>query len=861
MSLKSRTLSILAISFSGLTTLGVLTGCGGGSSTSTPPPAISVSLNLSTASLSENATQAFTATVSNDSANAGVTWSIGTGAGALSASTSTSITYTAPATISTTALVTLTATSVSDTSKSASAAITLNPPAGQPTITAVTASCTPISVQISQTSQCTSTVTGTGAFSSTVTWSVGGVAGGNATVGTISAAGVYTAPAAVPTPNPVTVTATSTQDPTKSGSASVTISTGQLSISSLSTTSLVPLTAVVVTTTGVDPNSPISLTFSDGAGFSVTESPIRVDTSGSGMMVVAVPLYVNPTTGVTGPDTMSLVLSQGGQSSGPVTVDIVDLPSVASYGATPGQISHAALIFEAMVIGQRINDLQAVQALPGNTVDTTQAQSALTQMLPPMLNARSDVDSVTATPSMVIPGGVNLSNGSPVQFDQTALDMMDRVNGVFLSQVLTLPAASSQAVGQKRKAKPATSPAAAWLNGIDLVTNLTSYEASMLSTLGSKQSFSSLTISDYATALSNTIGTTVSTAGTFSGNQVLGALGATFSALPTIATSLGNDAAYLQGWATGDTAVMNAAQAEMLAGQKDVWATLAGLAAGLAGNSGLDEVVGEASTTAASTVLDMTALYFQTQQEPNGGGFAPIDLPSVPISTTPPSSPSQGIGMVNGSITVPDQGLTTPQGGFDLCCFNSGDIIGIVDADGNYESFVPLGAANADYSAIVVDATYPLTGTDFATETVDLSGLTSTTPITVPALPTTSTSQPIGTGGASVAYLGASISCTNAGFFDNCTGTVTLNVATAIQNGELTVLMDAGNYDGGNAISAGAVPGTVSVPIAGSLLAGTCTAGTMNTDIQVLDGFANSTNVTIGTSTSVPLIFTCGAGS
>jgi hypothetical protein len=30
-----------------------------------------------------------------------------------------------------------------------------------------------------------------------------------------------------------------------------------------------------------------------------------------------------------------------------------------------------------MVIGQRINDLQAFQALPGNTVDTSAAQSAL----------------------------------------------------------------------------------------------------------------------------------------------------------------------------------------------------------------------------------------------------------------------------------------------------------------------------------------------------------------------------------------------------------------------------------------------------------------------------------------------------
>ena len=50
-----------------------------------------------------------------------------------------------------------------------------------------------------------------------VAWSVSGVSGGNSTVGTISAGGLYTAPAALPTNNPVTVTATTTDgSPAKS---------------------------------------------------------------------------------------------------------------------------------------------------------------------------------------------------------------------------------------------------------------------------------------------------------------------------------------------------------------------------------------------------------------------------------------------------------------------------------------------------------------------------------------------------------------------------------------------------------------------------------------------------------------------
>jgi hypothetical protein len=56
-----------------------------------------------------------------------------------------------------------------------------------------------------------------------VTWSVNGVAGGNATSGTITSSGVYTAPADLPSPAAMQVTATSVADPTKSGSAQITI--------------------------------------------------------------------------------------------------------------------------------------------------------------------------------------------------------------------------------------------------------------------------------------------------------------------------------------------------------------------------------------------------------------------------------------------------------------------------------------------------------------------------------------------------------------------------------------------------------------------------------------------------------------
>jgi len=66
------------------------------------------------------------------------------------------------------------------------------------------------SVAAGQQAQFTATVTGT--TNTSVTWLVVG----GAADGTISASGLYTAPAVVPNPALVTVTATSQADPTKS---------------------------------------------------------------------------------------------------------------------------------------------------------------------------------------------------------------------------------------------------------------------------------------------------------------------------------------------------------------------------------------------------------------------------------------------------------------------------------------------------------------------------------------------------------------------------------------------------------------------------------------------------------------------
>lgn len=110
-------------------------------------------------------------------------------------------------------------------------------------------------------SQQTFVATVTGALNTSVTWTVNGVAGGNPTTGTISAAGVYTAPLTLPTPNTVTVTATSVEDPTKSGNATITLENPLPAISGVTPNVLTVNMefAITINGTGFIPTSTVNL--------------------------------------------------------------------------------------------------------------------------------------------------------------------------------------------------------------------------------------------------------------------------------------------------------------------------------------------------------------------------------------------------------------------------------------------------------------------------------------------------------------------------------------------------------------------------------------------------------------------------
>ncbi len=178
---------------------------------------VAVTISPKTVQLLTGATQQFSATVANTT-NTAVTWTIaGTGCtGAACGTISSNGLYTAPSTVPSPAEVFVTVTSVADPTKSSTASVTISLPVG------VTVSPASATVALGGNQQFTAAVANT--TNTAVTWSISGSGCSGASCGTITTAGLYTAPASVPSPAQITVRATSVADPTRSGSASVTIS-------------------------------------------------------------------------------------------------------------------------------------------------------------------------------------------------------------------------------------------------------------------------------------------------------------------------------------------------------------------------------------------------------------------------------------------------------------------------------------------------------------------------------------------------------------------------------------------------------------------------------------------------------------
>ncbi len=212
-----------------------ITSCGGHSS---PYSYVNVGVSIAPqiTSIPVNGTQTFTATVTN--AAPYVVWGVMGSQNSSPVGTFTTATtdaptgtYTAPAAPPTYSAAQLAAGAVQG-SVTLSAGVTTTPGSFNLTTTTLTfVIAGPISVSLSPTTASlhvggTQQFTGSavGSTNTSISWQVNGVPGGGTATGTITTAGLYTAPATLPmTGDTVTITAVSQADTTKSASSVVTL--------------------------------------------------------------------------------------------------------------------------------------------------------------------------------------------------------------------------------------------------------------------------------------------------------------------------------------------------------------------------------------------------------------------------------------------------------------------------------------------------------------------------------------------------------------------------------------------------------------------------------------------------------------
>jgi hypothetical protein len=231
---------------------------------------VSVAVSPTSSTLSVGQQSLFSATVSGTT-NTSVIWTASAG------TVSSSGLYTAPSTAGT---YTVTATSSADSTKSASATVTVS----QPTQISISVSPTTASVQTGGQQQFAAYVSGTS--NTAVTW--------KATVGTITAAGLYTAPT---TAGIYTVTAVSAADGTTSASATVGVTAPQnvgIAISPTTVSMPAKWTQQFAATVSGSTNTGVTWAVTQGSG-TITQSGMYTAPSVTEMDIVTVTTQADTT--------------------------------------------------------------------------------------------------------------------------------------------------------------------------------------------------------------------------------------------------------------------------------------------------------------------------------------------------------------------------------------------------------------------------------------------------------------------------------------------------------------------------------------------------------------------------------------
>jgi uncharacterized protein (DUF1800 family) len=192
-------------------------------------------------------------------------------------------------------------------------------------------------VRLGSTAQFTATVTNE--TNTAVTWQVNGVTGGAAATGTISATGLYTPPAAIPSTNPVTITAVSAAAPAVTGTAPEIIWNPTPAITSATATENYGATTGLLTV--------------NGAGF-VSGAQILIGGVSTSTTFVS-PTVLQAATAPIGTGATTLSVAVTNPNPGSVTTQTANAQIQTS-------LQSAARLLDQATFGPTLTDIQTVQA-------------------------------------------------------------------------------------------------------------------------------------------------------------------------------------------------------------------------------------------------------------------------------------------------------------------------------------------------------------------------------------------------------------------------------------------------------------------------------------------------------------------
>jgi hypothetical protein len=572
------------------------------------------------------------------------------------------------------------------------------------------------------------------------------------------------------------------------GTAAITVST-PLAIASVSNTSPLPLTPIQIVTRGLDLNAPVSVQYSNASGFSTTLTAIRVGSDGT--VTAPVPLYVDPTSGKTSAGAVSVALIQGSSTSKPVQVTIGDLPSVASYGSQPGQITHAFLQYSAMRIASVIGSLQASSLLPGNNVDVSGEVASLQQLLQSTISARGDYDQVALNANLSYDIGI-LPNSADLRFDRSSLDMMDRTIGLYLTQLtpIILQAASTSALASRASKGIRLSPTR-WFPGTGAFQSVgvaapsagggvrlrlqggsqfapVAFATSLTGTLQPVFAVLEAAVNDVGiasviqTAMAKDPGPLDAAIATAGGASVffavlngsksalapaLGALSAGLGLVQNFGMEIGDFAAILYASRHGnDPVILQAAQANLTKNAKDArWNTvsteLSLLNPNLGAFGGWIAALLKSDIVQNGIVPGASLLVGGKQFVDNAGGWTQLFAVTGQLANQIRgvfTSNAQGCAELRGATTIANAqgGFLAAQTGVSISPFEvqGSNVTALSDPSGNYDICLPLNSPNTDYTRLTVTAFDPYTFVVLGSFTVNFSAVTTATYTTMPTL-------------------------------------------------------------------------------------------------------------------------------